>query len=241
MPLNISVTQFPGGVGNQKDNSVLNSLPVPGPNVALSVDDFGQTTLVDTLWSATAIGAGAAGSNPLSSSGILRQTSGGAATDGNKYAATAGAAQVDTFGFALGAEVWFGIRINVDDVLNTILGFGFIPDAATVAPADGVFLRCADVTRDLEIVSRNTGVEVATVIGQLQDSVNYDIAFYWDGIDKVSAQFVGPDGVIGGGGTVIPGALLPAVGLLPYFLFSRGAAAAVTVMDVDYVLFGGSR
>lgn len=239
--LNIEVTQFPGGVGNQKDNSVLNSLPVPGPNVALSVEDFGQTTLFDTLWTVTALGGGSVPSNPLSSSGILRQTSAGAATDGAKAEATAGASQSDTFEFLVGVEAWFGMRVNINDVVNTLLSFGFIPDAATVAPADGVFLRSVDGTRDLEIVSRNTNVEVATVLGQLQDATDYDIAFYWDGIDKVSAQFVGPDGIIGGGGTVLPGALLPAVGLLPHFLYARGAAVGVSILDVDYIFFGGSR
>jgi hypothetical protein len=66
------------------------------------------------------------------------------------------------------------------------------------------------------------------------------VALYWDGIDKVSGQFTGPDGVIGGGGTIIPGANLPAVGLSPTVTVAEGAAAAVTA-DLDYVLFGGSR
>jgi len=238
--LNIEVTQFPGGVGNQRDNSVLNSLPVPGPNIALSVEDFLSGTSYLSNFTITAIGGGAAIVTPLSSSGLLRQTSAGAATDGNKVAAD-GDASADPFQFVIGKEAWFGMRVNIDDVLNTLLLFGFVPAADTVAPVDGVFLRKADVTNDLEIVSRSAGVEVATVIGQLANNTDYEIAIYWDGIDKISAQFVGPDGVIGGGGTVLPGALLPAVGLQPMFLSSRGAAAGVTIMDVDYVLFGGSR
>ena len=239
--LNIEVTQFPNGVGNQRDNSVMNSLPIPGPNVALSVEDFMMDTNFDNIWSATGLGGGSVPSFILSPSGVLRQTTSGAATDGNKYRATAGASQADLSQFVVGKEVWFGMRINADDVVNTLLLFGFIPDADTVAPVNGVFLRSIDGTRDIEIVSRNANVEVATVIGQLQDGIDYEIAFYYDGIDKISAQFVGPDGVVGGGGTVLPGALLPAVGLDPTFLLARGAAAGVTVLDTDYILFGGSR
>jgi len=240
MPLNISVTQFPGGVGNARDNSVLNSLPLPGPNVALNVMDFGQGEDYASFYASTVIGAGAVLSNPLSSSGILRQVSAGAATDGTKQAASIGSS-ADSFQFVLGKEAWFGARINLSEVVNEILLLGFIPAAATVAPADGVFLRSADATGNLEIVSRNTGVEVATVIGTLLAATDYDVAFYWDGINKISAQFTGPDGSIGGGGTVIPGALLPAVGLQPSIVSSRGAVAGVTTFDLDYVLFGGSR
>lgn len=238
--LNIEVTQFPGGVGNQKDNSVMNALPLPGPNVALNVQDFGQGEDYASFYASTAIGAGAALSNLLSSSGILRQVTAGAATDGTKQSASVGST-ADSFQFVLGKEVWFGARVSSDDILDTIFLFGFIPAAATVAPADGVFLRKADASLDLEIVSRNTGVEVATVIGQLAPSTDYELAFYWDGIDKIAAQFTGPDGVIGGGGTVLPAALLPAVGLEPAVVVSRGAVAAATTVDLDYVLFGGSR
>ena len=238
--LNIEVTQFPNGVGNQRDNSVMNSLPIPGPNVALSVEDFAMDSDYVSIWAATALGAGSAASNPLSASGILQQTSAGAATDGNKFAANIGSDN-DAFFLSAGTEAWFGVRLNTDDILNTILLLGFIPEADTVAPANGVFLRSVDGSADLEIVSRSANVEVATVLGSLQNNVDYEIAFYYDGIDKISAQFVGPDGVVGGGGTVLPAGLLPAVGTQPTFLYARGAAAGVTVLNVDYILFGGSR
>lgn len=240
MPLNIEVTQFPGGVGSQKDNSVLNSLPLPGANVALNVQDFSMGEDYAAIYAPTVIGAGAVLTNPLSASGILRGVTAGAATDGLKLAANVGSDN-DAFQLVAGKEAWFGVHLNSDDILDTIFLLGFIPDAATVAPADGVFLRKADASLDVEIVSRNTGVEVATVIGQLAPATDYVLAFYYDGVDKIAAQFTGPDGVIGGGGTVLPGALLPAVGLQPSVVFSRGAVAAATTVDLDYVLFGGSR
>lgn len=242
MPLNIEVTQFPNGIGTVKDNDVLNAVPLPTPGVgALSVEDFGSDSNFAALWATTVIGAGAVETYPISASGVLTSTSAGAATDGLKQAANGAGAIVDAFNFVVGVAAWFGIRFRIDDPTNTILLFGLIPAAATVAPADGVYFRSADVTADLELVAENTSVEVATNLGTLAADTWYEAGFHWDGIDKISGQFTGPDGVVGGGGTVIPGASLPAVGLQPTFLFSAGAGAGAKVLDVDYVLFGGSR
>lgn len=238
--LNIEVTQFPNGVGTAKDNSVLNAVPAPLPNAQLSVEDFGASTGIAD-WTDTAIGAGVGGDVfPLSSSGVLQQVSAGAATDGNKlHLALAGA---NTFGIAVGAGVWFGIRFRISDALNTILVFGFSLAADTVAPTDGVFLNSADVSTDLNLTSvAAAGGTSTTVLGALADNTWYEAALYWDGIDKISGQFVGPDGVVGGGGTVIPGANLTALGMNPGFLFSDGVDGAAKTLDVDYVLFGGSR
>ena len=240
MPLNIEVTQFPNGVGTAKDNSVLNAVPLPLPGAHLAVEDFGQNTQIAD-WTDLAIGAGVAGDVfPLSSSGVLQQVSAGAATDGNKLSLQLAGA--DTFGIAVGAEAWFGIRFRISDALNTILLFGFTPAAAGPSAADGVFLRSDDLTSDMNLLSINSGAGTSQVtLGELADDTWYEAALYWDGIDKISGQFVGPDGVVGGGGNLIPGANLPALGLNPGFLFSDGADAAAKTLDVDYVLFGGSR
>lgn len=241
MPLNIEVTQFPNGVGTAKDNSVLNAVPLPLPNAAqLAVEDFGQDTQIAD-WTDLVIGAGVAGDVfPLSSSGVLQQVSAGAATDGNKLSLQL--AGVDTFGISVAAEAWFGIRFRISDPTNTILVFGFTPFDETVAPLDGVFLQSDDLTNELKLVAiAAAGGTSETILGTLDDDTFYEAAIYWDGIDKISGQFVGPDGVVGGGGTVIPGANLTAVGLNPGFLFSDGADGAAKTLDVDYVLFGGSR
>ena len=242
MPLNIEVTQFPNGVGTAKDNSVLNAIPLPGPAAQLSIEDFGPMTLVDILYSQTDIGAGVVQTFPLSSSGVIRQVSAGAATDGSKLEATGDGLFSDIFEIAVGQEAWYGLRFRIDDPFNTILIFGFIPDAATVSPADGVYLRSDDVDAGLNLISENNGAaQSLTELGTLVADTWYEAAIYWDGIDKVSGQFVGPDGVVGGGGNLIPGANLPAVGLLPCFLFSDGVDGAAKTLDVDYILFGGSR
>lgn len=239
MPLDIEVTQFPNGVGTAKDNSILNAVPQPLPNAFHHVEDFGPNTQVAD-WTDLAIGAGVGGDVfPDSANGVLQQVSAGAATDGNKLSL-----QLDggnNFLISTAGRAWFGIRFRTDDPVENILVFGFSLAADTVAPGDGVFLRCADGSGVMEIVSVNSGAaESAADLGTLEADTWYEAALYWDGIDKVSGQFVGPDGVVGGGGNIIPGANLPSAGLTPGFLFSAGEAAAKT-LDVDYVLFGGSR
>jgi len=240
MPLNIEVTQFPNGVGTAKDNSVLNAVPLPLPNALLSVEDFGQDTGIAD-WTDLVIGAGVGGDVfPLGANGVLQQVSAGAATDGNKLSIQL--AGVDTFSLSVGQEAWFGIRFRISDPTNTILVFGFTPFDETVAPLDGVFLISNDASDSLDLVAvAAAGGTSSTPLGSLAADTWYEAAFYWDGIDKISGQFTGPDGTVGGGGTVIPGANLTAVGLNPGFLFSCGAVAAARTLDVDYVLFGGSR
>ena len=241
MPLNIEVTQFPNGIGTQKDNSVLTSIPLPGPNAgALSVEDFGSDTGIAD-WTDTVIGSGVGGDVfPIGANGVLQQVSAGAATDGNKlHIALAGA---NNFALAVGIEAWYGIRFRISDALNTILVFGLSLAADTVAPADGVFLNSADVSTDLNLTSVATaGGTSTTVLGALADDTWYEAAFFWDGIDKISGQFVGPDGVVGGGGNLLPGANLTALGMNPGFLFYDGVDGAAKTLDVDYVLFGGTR
>ena len=241
MPLNIEVTQFPNGIGTVKDNSVLNAVPVPIHGGAFAFDDLDQNSLFLTNWEAVVIAGGVTVTRPLSASGLLRQVTGGAGTDGNEYNATEGGVAPDVFETAVGAEAWFGARLMIDVADLSTLILGFVPEASAIAPADGVYIRKASGATLVELVVENNGAAQSVVsLGNIEADTWYEFALYWDGIDKVSAQFTGPDGVVGGGGNIIPGANLPAVGLSPTVTVAEGAAAAVTA-DLDYVLFGGSR
>ena len=240
MPLNIEVTQFPNGIGTVKDNNVLNAVPVPIPGGAFAFDDLDQNSLFLTNWEAVAIAGGVTVTRPLSASGLLRQVTGGAGLDGNEYNATEGGVAPDVFAVAVGQEAWFGARLSLDIVNLSTLILGFVPEASAIAPADGVYIRKASGATLVELVVENNGAAQSVIsLGNIQADVLFEFGIYWDGIDKVSAQF-SADGVIGGGGSLLPGANLPAVGLSPTVTVAEGAAAAVTA-DLDFVLFGGSR
>ena len=241
MPLNIEVTQFPNGIGTVKDNSVLSSLPLPTPAVDLGFDDCGAASLLDLIATGTVIGAGAVLSQLAGfASGVRRYTTAGADGDGLAIGFDQATAAPDNM-VVNAAPVWFGLRFRVDDPVEFTLLAGFFPDASALAPTDGIFLRCADATGVLEIVSvAAAAAESATALGTLQADTWYEAAFYYDGIDKVAAQFSGPDGVIGGGGNVIPGANLTAIQVQPSINFAAGEAVAKN-FDLDWVLFGGAR
>ncbi len=240
MPLNIEVTQFPNGIGTVKDNNVLNAVPVPIPGGAFAFDDLDANSLFLTNWEATAIAGGVTVSRPISASGLLRQVTGGNGLDGNEYNATEGGVAPDIFEIAVGQEAWFGARLSLDVVNLSTLILGFVPEASAIAPADGVYIRKASGATLVELVVENNGAAQSVIsLGNIEADVFFEFGLYWDGIDKVSAQF-SADGVIGGGGSLLPGANLPAVGLSPTVTVAEGAAAAVTA-DLDFVLFGGSR
>lgn len=240
MPLNIQVTQFPDGVGTVKDNNVLSAVPVPIPQAMQSFDDLGQQSNFIAEWNAVAIAGGAVASRPLSSSGILRQVTGGAGLDGNEFNADSNGAAVDSFQLVAGKAAWFGARFNLDIVNLSTLILGFVPAGSAIAPADGAYIRKASGATLMELVVENNGTAQSVIpLGNIVAATDFEVGIYWDGIDKVSAQFSAA-GVIGGGGALLPGANLPAVGLCPTVTVAEGAAAAVT-MDLDYVLFGGDR
>ena len=240
MSVHFEVTQFPNGIGTVKDNNVLNAVPVPIPGGAFAFDDLDQNSLFLTNWEAVAIAGGVTVTRPLSASGLLRQVTGGAGLDGNEYNATEGGVAPDVFAVAVGQEAWFGARLSLDIVNLSTLILGFVPEASAIAPADGVYIRKASGATLVELVVENNGAAQSVIsLGNIQADVLFEFGIYWDGIDKVSAQF-SADGVIGGGGSLLPGANLPAVGLSPTVTVAEGAAAAVTA-DLDFVLFGGSR
>lgn len=241
--LNIEVTQFPGGVGTQRDDSVLNAVPMPIPvGASFAFDDLDNYTLFDTLASNTAIAGGVTPSNPLSNSGILRQVTGAVDGDGNEVNINAGGAQADTFGIVATRDAFFGIRFQIDVADESTLILGFVPNGSALAPADGMYIRKADGATLVELVVENNATAQSVVsLGNLAANTWYEAGIYWNSQDLVaSAQLRGPDGVVGLGGPLTPGANLPAVGLEPTFTVATGAAAAVT-FDVDWFLFGGGR
>jgi len=240
MSVHFEVTQFPNGIGTVKDNNVLNSVPVPIPGGAFAFDDLDANSLFLTNWEATAIAGGVTVSRPISASGLLRQVTGGNGLDGNEFNATEGGAAPDIFAIAVGQEAWFGARLSLDVADLSTLILGFVPEVSAIAPADGVYIRKASGATLVELVVENNGAAQSVIsLGNIQADVLFEFGIFWDGIDKVSAQF-SAGGVIGGGGSLLPGANLPAVGLSPTVTVAEGAAAAVTA-DLDFVLFGGSR
>ena len=238
MPLNIEVTQFPGGIGTVGDASVLNGVASPLPiGGAAVVEDFtGGENYLDH-WSNVAIGAPAVPTVLLDSAGVLRLTTPGVATQGSSLEADGATTLVDGFTVQAGVPAWIAARLDIaDPVVNEWL-LGFVPGASGVTPPDGLYLFSAAGSGDVNIIIENNAAAQETqLVGTLGAGATGQIvvALAWDGL-VASAQFPG------GGGSFIPAvANIPAIGLNATLAVVEGAGGATT-FDVDWLAFGGGR
>jgi hypothetical protein len=242
MPLNIKVTQFPDGIGTVTDDSVLNSIPSPINIAALAYNEFDQNDQFSNIWALNSLGVGGATDSRLASaSGVLRQTTGIVAGEGQEYNANAGGDATDAFVFASEVESWFGARFRIDTAdLSTII-LGWVPEGSALAPLDGVYFSKPTGDTEAFLIVENSGAAQSSIsLGDIAADTWYDLGIFYNGEDKVSCQVRPLDGSDGLGGILEPGSNLPSVGLDPTFTVATGAAAAV-IFDLDYVLFGGGR
>ena len=90
MPLNISVTQFPGGLGTVEDNNILNGVTNPLPNLqSLAVSDFSGGENYLDAYTNVAVGGAAVASVQPNAAGVVRFTTPGVATQGSALEANA--------------------------------------------------------------------------------------------------------------------------------------------------------
>jgi len=238
MPLNIEVTQFPNGIGDAADNSILNGVGSPlNANGSVSLEDFSGGENYLDAYSNVAIGGAAVASVFISPSGVVRFTTPGVATQGSALEADAATTHVDGFAVSAGVPAWMTARLDIADPVVNAFQLGFVPGASALAPADGLYLQCLAATGDVFLIIENNGTaQESQLVGTLGVGATgfIDIALYWDGI-VAAAQFPG------GGGSFIPNAAnIPAVGLNGTLTMVEGAGGATT-FDVDSLAFGGSR
>lgn len=238
MPLNIEVTQFPGGIGTVPDDSVLNGVPGPLPNLGAVVsEDFsGGENYLDHFSNVT-ITAPAVATVLASSNGVVRFTTPGVPANGSALEANGATTLVDGFLVQAGVPAWITCRMDISEPVVNAWQLGFQPGASAGAPADGLYLISAAASGLVTLVIENAGAAQESVaVGTLAAGATGQIIFslYWDGV-KMSAQFPG------GGGSLVPAvANIPSVGLNATLVMVEGAGGAAT-FDVDYIAFGGGR
>lgn len=238
MPLNISVTQFPGGIGTAGDGNILNGVPNPLPTLqSMSVEDFSGGENYLDAYSNVAIVAPAVASVLPSSSGVVRFTTPGVAAQGSSLEADAATTHVDGFLLAAGVPAWMLARLDIADPVVNEWILGFVPGGSGVAPADGLYLYSEAASGDVNlIIENNAAAQEVQLVGTLAAGATgqFNIGLYWDGL-VAAAQFAG------GGGSFIPQAAnIPAVGLNATLTMVEGAGGATT-FDVDALAFGGGR
>lgn len=236
MPLNIEVTQFPNGIGDAGDNSVLNGVGSPlNVNGSVAMEDFSGGENYLDHYTNVAITAPAVASVQPSANGVVRFTTPGVATQGTALEANGATTHVDGFFIAAGVPGWITTRINMLDAVVNAFILGFVPGGSAFAPAAGVYLVSAAASGDVNLIVEGAAQEIQLVGTLAAGPTGFiDISLFWDGL-KASAQFPG------GGGSFIPSpANLPAVGLNGTLTMVEGAGGATT-FDVDSLAFGGGR
>ena len=214
MPLNIEVTQFTGGIGDQADNSILNGVGSPlNANGSIAIEDFSGGENYLDHYTNVAITAPAVASVQPSANGVVRFTTPGVATQGTALEGNAATTHVDGFFIAAGVPGWITTRINMLDAVVNGFILGFVPGGSAFAPAAGVYLQSVAASGDVNLIVEGAAQEVQ-LIGTL---------------------------AAGATGSFIPSpANLPAVGLNGTLTMIEGAGGATT-FDVDLLAFGGGR
>ena len=236
--LNIEVTQFPNGIGDAADNSILNGVGSPlNKNGSVSLEDFSGGENYLDHYSNVAITTTAVATALANANGVARFTTGAVAATGSALEADAATTHVDGFLVSAGVPAWMTARIDIAEPVVNAWQLGFQPGASAGAPTDGLYLSSVAASGDVNLIIENNGAaQESQLVGTLAVGPTgfIDISLFWDGI-VAAAQFPG------GGGSFIPAvANIPAVGLNATLVMLVGAGGATT-FDVDLLAFGGGR
>ena len=218
------ITRFPGGVTNREVGDIFNSLPQQDPTrLHQYYDDF--NIFVASHYVVTETGAAGTTAAADGDGGLLLLTTDALDND-NQFVQSA----QETFLFATGTRAYFRALFQVSEVIQSDFFMGLqVRDTTPLAVTDGVFFRSDDGDALLDFTSFNTTNVTATGIATAVAATDTEVAFYWDGIDRI---WYSVDGATLG--SITPGASLPNTELTVSFGYQNGVAGAET-MTVDYV------
>ncbi len=220
------VTRFQNGVNNREVGDIFNSLPTMDPTkLHAFMDDFDLFTAAD--WVVTEVGAGGTVALGNLTGGRLLLTTDVLDND-SEFLNKVG----EGFLFETGKKAFFRALVNVSEATQSDFICGLqITDTTPLVATDGVYFRKDDGAATIDFIAEKNNVEVASAaIFTVVDATDLELAFYWDGIDRIWF------GVNGNAlGSITPGASLPDDELLTIsFGYQNGVAGAET-MAVDFI------
>lgn len=229
------VTRYGEGVTNRDVANIFASLKTMDPTrYHQFFDDFDFYVSGD-VYTVTEIGTG---TDALSNAdgGRLLLTTSGAGGD-NEVLTKAD----ESFLFETGNPIFFRALIQVDDVTLADVFFGLAIGTATdpvgTAPTDGVYFQKDSGAATIDFVATKDSVQVAdTAVATLVDATDVELAFFWDGIDRI---WYAIDGTVTG--FITPGASLPDDEVLTVLMAVEASTAAARTMAIDYVLAAKER
>ncbi len=219
------VTRYENGATNRDVGDIFNSLKTFDPTrLHTYFEDFDYFTAAD--WTITEVGAGGTVALMDADGGRLLITT-DVLDDDSEFANKIG----ESFLFAVGTPAFFRAVIQVSEATQSDFIIGLqITDTTPLAASDGVFFRSLDGVATIDFIAEAATVEVAAAaITTVVAAQDLELAFYWDGIDRI---WFAVDGATLG--SITPGASLPAEELTISFGYANGVAGAET-MQVDYI------
>lgn len=182
----ITVTQFPGGVGSVAGNSPWTAFRAPLPTQYHTFfDDFDRFNSADWTITTVEAGAGDATEALTDGDGGLLLITNDAADDDSDFFQKKG----ESFRFASGKKLFFESRFKVSDATQSDLVMGLqITDTEPLDVTDGVFFIKSDgaATVTLRVEKDNTATASSTV-ATMANNTFVRLGFYYNGVDAVFA------------------------------------------------------
>lgn len=228
----MSMTRFPNGLATRKSTDPFGSYTHPDQtDEHRFIDDFNVFTAAN--WTTTVVGTSTpalvAGDGGLL--GITTSTANNDSTFLQKLP--------ESYSFEAGKPAWFGCRFKVS-ALTSVVVFGLqVTDTTPEDVTDGIYFLSATGTGALTgIVRKNATTGSASIAaGALVADTYTELAWYWDGKDKVAFY---QDRVMRGEITGVAASYLPDTTTAISFGLRTTTAAAKT-MTVDYFFASKSR
>jgi hypothetical protein len=233
MPLiNNTVTRLPAGITNREVSDIFNSFKMPDPSrYHVFNEDFDY--YVAANWVVTETQAGATQALTDGDGGRLLLTN--TAADNDLVALQKVG---ESFLFELAKPLFFRARFQVSDATQSDIIMGLqITDTTPLDVTDGVFFQKDDGDANLDFYAEKNNVQVAaTAIATLANDTMVEVAFFWDGVDRI---YYGVNGTVLG--FIEPSTSLPDDEVLTVsFAIQNGEAVAKT-MTIDSILVAKER
>ena len=222
------ITRTPNGLTNRPVGDIFNSLRMPDPTrYHAYYEDFDRYAAGE--WNITEAGV---------ATQVLDNENGGRLLVTNAAADNDRSVQFkdgESFLFETGAPCFYRTLVQVNLHTQSDSFFGLVIETATdpvgTAPTDGVFFRIDDGDALIDFVATKNSTAVSSLaIATAVDAVDLELAFFWDGIDRIWAAVNGAAVA-----SITPGVSLPDdEELAPMFTIQNGEAVAKT-LSVDYI------
>jgi hypothetical protein len=219
------VTRYENGVTNRDVGDIFNSLKLPDPTrLHTYYEDFDYYLAAD--WVVTEVGVATQVLQDADGGRLLITNAG--ADDNSSFQNKVG----ESFLFALGTPAFFRALLQVSDATQSDFIMGLqITDTTPLAVTDGVFFRKDDGDANLDFVAIKDSVAVESLaVFTVLDATDLEVAFYWDGIDRIWFAVNGT-----ALGFITPGVSLPDDEVLTISFGIQNGEAAIKTMAVDFV------